>query len=155
MIPFLILTAVVVALSWAAWAARRRAARLTGLDQRGLQIRREGDDTLVIPPTGDWTITMTRSFAAQMSPPSSHIVVSTWRSADPRIAGAALLVGPGPTPGLRGLTVALMESATPAMTHWLGIDRISGGAPTLRAERGGRPATGIRDRGLPALGKAH
>jgi hypothetical protein len=64
-----------------------------------------------------------------MSPPGAHIVVSTWTSPTPRAEGAALVVGPAPPPELRSLTVALLGSATPAMTELLGIDRVSGGRP--------------------------
>lgn len=117
------------AISLGVWQLRRRAAFRSGLAQRGLQISRHGEVTTITPDAGDWSVTMTRSFASQMSPPGSHIVVSTWTSPTPRAEGAALVVGPAPPPELRSLTVALLGSATPAMTNWLGIDRVSGGRP--------------------------
>ena len=113
----------------ALWWRRRRAAFGSALAIRGWQLSRSGDETTVAPTGGDWTITMTRSYAAQMSPPSTHVVVSTWTSPVPRAPGAALVAGPAPAPELRDLTVALLGSATPTMTRWLGIDRVSGGRP--------------------------
>ena len=50
-----------------------------------------------------------------------------------------MVVGPAPPPELRDLTVALLGSATPAMTRWLGIDRVSGGRPLA-------PLSGVDDR---------
>jgi hypothetical protein len=117
------------AISLGVWQMRRRAAFRSGLAVRGLLISRHGEITTITPDAGDWSVTMTRSFASQMSPPGSHIVVSTWTSPSPRADGAALVVGPAPPPGLRSLTVALLGSATPAMTELLGIDRVSGGRP--------------------------
>lgn len=120
---------VVLAASLAVWHIRQRAAFRSALAKRGLQVSLRGDETTVTPETGDWTVSMTRSFAAQMSPPGSRITVSTWTSPTPRVAGAVLIVGPAPPPELRTLTVALLGSTTPAMTNWLGIDRVSGGRP--------------------------
>lgn len=120
---------VALAAALAVWQLRRRAAFRSGLAQRGLHINRAGDDTTLTPDAGDWLVTMTRSFAAQMSPPSSHIVVSTWTSPTPRAERAVLVVGPAPPPDLRKLTAALLGAATPAMTAWLGIDRVTGGRP--------------------------
>jgi len=118
---------------------RRRAVIRSALAHREWQLSRSGDQTTVIPATGEWTVTMSRSFAAQMSPPSSRVVVSTWTSPTPRTGGAALVAGPAPSPELRDLTVALLGSVTPAMTHWLGIDRVGGGRPLS-------PLTGVDDR---------
>lgn len=126
---FVTVATIALAVSIAVWQTRRRRRFRSGLAQRGLQISRKGSDATVAPETGDWTVTMTRSFAAQMSPPGSHIVVSTWTSPTPRVAGATMIVGPAPPPELRNLTVALLGSATPEMTNWLGIDRVSGGRP--------------------------
>lgn len=123
-----ILTAA-LAVALAAWQVRRRAAFRAGLASRGLQINRSGDDTVITPEAGDWSVTMTRAFVSQMSPPSTHIVVSTWTSSTPRLTEAVLVVGPSPPPELRELTIALLGSATPAMTGWLGIDKVSGGRP--------------------------
>ncbi len=120
---------VVVAASIAVWQVRRRAVFRAALASRGLQISRSGNDTIVKPDVGDWSVTMTRAFVSQMSPPGTHIVVSTWTSPTPRTTGAVLVVGPAPPPELRELTIALLGSATPAMTGWLGIDRVSGGRP--------------------------
>lgn len=124
-----VLVAVALGASVAVWQVRRRAAFRAGLAQRGLAIGRHGDDTIVTPASGDWTVTMTRSFVSQMSPPSTHIVVSTWACPTPSVPGAALVVGPAPPRELRELTVALLGSATPTMIGWLGIDRVSGGRP--------------------------
>ena len=121
------ITTAALALALVVWQVRRRAAFRSGLTQRGLQLDRRGDDSIVTPESGDWSVTMTRSFASQMSPPSTHIVVSTWTSPTPRVTGAVLVMGPSPPPELRELTITLLGSATPAMTGWLGIDRVSGG----------------------------
>lgn len=123
----------------AVWWMRRRAELRSALAHRGWQTTRSGDETTVSPNSGDWTITISQSFAAQMSPPSSRVVVSTWTSLVPRAQGAAMVAGPAPPPELRDLTVALLGSATPAMTRWLGIDRVSGGRPLV-------PLSGVDDR---------
>lgn len=115
----------------AAWGLRRRALFRSALAHRGWQTIRSGDETTVSPTGGDWTLTTSRSFAAQMSPPSTRVVVSTWTSPIPRTPGPAMVAGPAPPPELRDLTVALLGSATPAMTRWLGIDRVSGGRPLV------------------------
>jgi hypothetical protein len=128
---FAILAALVLAATLAVWWMRRRAAFRSALAQRGWQSVRSGDETTVVPTSGDWTITTSRSFAAQMSPPSTRVVVSTWTSPIPRTPGPAMVAGPAPPPELRDLTVALLGSATPAMTRWLGIDRVSGGRPLV------------------------
>lgn len=111
----------------AVWLTRRRAAFRSALAQRDWQLSRSGEETVVVPASQAWTVTMTRSYAAQMSPPSTHIVVSTWRAESPRTRGPVMVVGPAPAAELRDLTISLLGSATPAMTHWLGIDRVSGG----------------------------
>lgn len=113
----------------ALWLKRRRAAFHSALAQRNWQLSRSGEKTVVVPGTGAWTLTMTRSYAAQMSPPSTHIVASTWEAPNPRTPGPVMVVGPAPAAELRDLTVTLLGSATPAMTHWLGIDRVSGARP--------------------------
>lgn len=114
------------------WSLRRRAAFRSALTQRGWQLSRHGDTTTIVPDTGDWTVTMTRSYAAQMSPPSSHVVTTVWSAPTPAVQAAALIAGPAPPPELRGLAAELLGSATAAMTRWLGIDQVSGGWP-LRA----------------------
>jgi hypothetical protein len=121
-----------------AWWMRRQAQFRSALAHRGWEPARSGDQTTVVPATGDWTVTRSRSFAAQMSPPSSHVVVSTWTSPIPTAQGA-IVAGPAPPAELRDLTAALLGSVTPAMTHWLGIDRVGGGRPLS-------PVPGIDDR---------
>ena len=111
------------------WWMRRQARFRSALAHRGWELTRSGDQTTVIPATGDWTVTMSRSYAAQMSPPSTHVVVSTWTSPIPTAPGAAMVAGPAPPAQLRDLTAALLGSMTPAMNHWLGIDRVGGGRP--------------------------
>ena len=112
-----------------AWWLRRRASFHSALQQRGWRITTSGDDTVVVPITGDWTLTMSRSFAGQMSPPSTHIVTSIWTSPTPATLGAVLVAGPTPPGLLRELATGLMGSAPPAVTRWLGLDRFSGGRP--------------------------
>ncbi|MGD9618376.1 MAG: hypothetical protein AB7G47_11455 [Mycolicibacterium sp.] len=127
---------VAVALGFAAlllsWSLRRRAAFRSALEQRGWQLSRHGETTTVVPAAGDWTVTMTRSYAAQMSPPSTRIVTTVWTASTPAAPGAALVAGPAPPAQLRGLAADLVGSATAAMTGWLGLDRVTGGLP-LRA----------------------
>ena len=138
-IALAILAALVLLATLASWWLRRRTLFRSALAHRGWQTVRSGDETTVVPAGGDWTITMSRSFAAQMSPPSTRVVVSTWTSPSPRVEGAAMIAGPAPAPELRALTVELLGSATPAMTRWLGIDRVSGG-------RALAPLSGVDDR---------
>lgn len=111
------------------WSLRRRAAFRSALVQRGWQLSRHGEAKTVVPATDDWTVTMTRSYAAQMSPPSSRVVTTVWSAPTPAVQAAALIAGPAPRPDLRDLAAELLGSATAAMTHWLGIDRVSGGRP--------------------------
>lgn len=110
------------------WWLRRRAAFDSTLAQRGWQLSRSGDATVVSSALG-WTITVNRSFAAQMSPPSSHIVVSTWTSPTPRARAGTLVIGPAPPPQLLDLAADLIGSAGPGMTRWLGIDNVTDGHP--------------------------
>ncbi len=124
--------ALIFAAAVAAWWLRRRAAFRSALAQRGWRRFEHGENTTVVPADDDWTVTMARSFAAQMSPPSSHVVTSVWSAPTPAVKAAALIAGPAPDPGLRELAAGLLESATPAMTHLLGIDRVADGRP-LRA----------------------
>ena len=121
--------AVVFATGVLVWWLRRRAAFRSGLARRGWLWSQDGASTTVAPARGDWAVTMSRSFAAQMSPPSSHVVVSTWTSAVPRAAAGTLVIGPAPPPQLRGLAAEPVGSATPTMAHRLGIDRVTGGRP--------------------------
>jgi hypothetical protein len=122
----------VFAAAVAAWWLRRRAAFRAALAQRGWHRIERGEIATVVPTDDDWTVTMTRSFAAQMSPPSSHVVTSVWSAPTPAVKAAALVAGPAPAPGLRELAAGLLESATPAMTQLLGIERVADGRP-LRA----------------------
>ncbi|GJF11761.1 hypothetical protein NGTWS0302_12040 [Mycolicibacterium cyprinidarum] len=114
------------------WSLRRRAAFRSTLTQRGWQLSKHDEATTVIPATGDWTVTMTHSYAAQMSPPSTHVVTTVWSAPTPATPAAALIAGLAPRPELRELAAELLGSATPAMTHLLGIDQVSDGRP-LRA----------------------
>ncbi len=138
-IVLILVAALTLAAAALAWWMRRQAQFRSALAHRGWELTRSGDQTTVVPATGDWIVTMIRSFAAQMSPPSSHVVVSTWTSPIPTAQGAAMVAGPAPPAELRDLTVALLGSVTPAMTHWLGIDRVGGGRPLS-------PVPGIDDR---------
>ncbi len=122
-----IAVALIVAAAVAAWWLRRRAAFASALAQRGWRRYERGEITTVVPTDDDWTVTMDRSFAAQMSPPSSHVVTSVWSAPTPAVKAAALVAGPAPDPEVRGLAAGLLESATPAMTHLLGIDRVADG----------------------------
>ncbi|MCH9766272.1 MAG: hypothetical protein K0U70_00585 [Actinomycetia bacterium] len=115
------------ALLW--WSLRRRAMFRSALAQRGWQLSRTGQKTTVVPATGDWTVTLTRSYAVQMSPPGSRVITTVWRAPTPAVQEAALIAGPAPDPELRDLAAELLGSATAVMTRWLGIDRVSGGRP--------------------------
>ncbi|MBX7434391.1 hypothetical protein JDV09_20150 [Mycobacterium sp. Y57] len=115
-----------------AWWLRRRAALHSALDRRGWRITTGGDDTVVVPVSGDWTLTMSRSFAGQMSPPSTHIVTSTWACPSPATLGPVLVAGPAPPAEVRELAAGLIGSAPAAVTRWLGVDNVSDGRP-LRA----------------------
>ena len=130
---FSTLTVAAVALMLAAavvlWSQRRRAALRSELAKRGWHHSRHGDTTTVVPATGDWTVTMIRSYAAQMSPPSSRVVTTVWSAPTPAVQGAALIAGPAPPPELRDLAADLLGSATATMTRWLGVDRVTGGMP--------------------------
>lgn len=111
------------------WSLRRRAAFRSALEKRGWRYSRGGETATVVPATGDWTVTMTNSYAAQMSPPSSRVVTTVWTAPTPALQSAALIAGPAPRPELRDLAAQLIGSATATMAHWLGIDRISDGRP--------------------------
>ncbi len=115
------------ALLW--WSLRRRAMFRSALAQRGWQLSRTGQKTTVVPATGDWSVTLTRSYAVQMSPPGSRVITTVWRAPTPAVQEAALIAGPAPDPELRDLAAELLGSATAVMTRWLGIDRVSGGRP--------------------------
>ncbi|MDY6998410.1 MAG: hypothetical protein SW019_17555 [Actinomycetota bacterium] len=128
-----------IAATTLAWWLRRRASFHAALQQRGWHVSTEGDDTVVVPVTGDWTLTMTRSFASQMSPPSTHIVTSIWTCPTPATLGAVLVAGPAPPPELRELAADLIGGAPPWISRLLGIDRVSGGRPL-------QPVTGKDDR---------
>ena len=114
------------------WSLRKRAAFRSGLTQRGWQLVRRGQTSTVVPAAGDWKITMTRSYAAQMTPPSTHVVTTVWTAPTPAVQAAALIVGPAPRAELRELATELLGAAPAAVTRWLGIDRVSRGLP-LRA----------------------
>lgn len=120
------------ALLW--WTLRRRALFRSALTQRGWQLSRHGETTSVFPTGADWTIEMTRSYAPQMSPPSSRIVTTVWTAPTPAVQEAALIAGPAPRPEVRKLAAELVGSATALMTRWLGIDRVSGGRPLREVE---------------------
>lgn len=124
--------ALMLAAAVLSWSLHRRAVFHSGVTQRGWQLSKDGETTTVVPATGDWTITKTHSSAAQMSPPSSRVVTTVWTAPTPAVHTAALIAGPAPRPEPRQLAAELLGSATAAMTHWLGIDRVSGGLP-LRA----------------------
>ncbi len=112
-----------------AWWLRRRTWFHSALEQRGWNLTTNGDKTVVVPVTGDWTLTMSRSFAAQMSPPSSHIVTSVWTCPTPATLGPVLVAGPAPPAELRKLAAGLVGDAPPAITRYLGLDRVTGGRP--------------------------
>lgn len=126
---FVAAVVLVCAAAVAAWWLRRRRAFRAALAQRGWQCFRDGETTTVVPVHGDWTVTMCRSFAGQMSPPSSHIVTSVWSAPTPAVRTGALVAGPAPDPESRDLAANLLGSATPAMTRLLGIDRVADGRP--------------------------
>ena len=115
-----------------AWWLRRRASFHSAVQQRGWRIETHGEDTVVVPVAGDWTLTMTRSFVAQMSPPSTHIVTSTWSCPTPATLGPVLVAGPAPPGELRELATGLISALPAPLADWLGLDRFSGGRP-LRA----------------------
>ncbi|MGB3351714.1 MAG: hypothetical protein WBB00_02955, partial [Mycobacterium sp.] len=121
--------ALLLAAAVLAWWLRRRAAFQSALTRRGWQVTRNGDSTTVVPVTEDWTVTMSRSFAAQMTPPSSHVVTSTWTSPTPCMPNAALVAGPAPDRQSAELAAELLGALTPSMAGWLGIDSITGGRP--------------------------
>lgn len=125
----LVAAALMLAAALLLWSLRKRAAFRSGLAQRGWQLLRRGQTSTVVPAAGDWQVTMTRSYAAQMTPPSTRIVTTVWTAATPAVQGAALIVGPAPRAELRDLAGELIGSAPAAMTRWLGIDRVSGGLP--------------------------
>lgn len=128
--PLLVVVLTLVfAAAVAAWSLRRRAAFRSALAQRGWQRFKHGETTTVVPANDDWKVVVARSFAAQMSPPSSHVVTSVWSAPTPAVHAAALVAGPAPDPELRDLAASLLGSATPAMTHLLGIDRVADGRP--------------------------
>ncbi|MCX2932199.1 hypothetical protein ORI20_18150 [Mycobacterium sp. CVI_P3] len=109
--------------------ARRRRARFDALlGERGWTRLREGDCTTVRPEHGDWEVRTTRSFAAQQSPPSTHIVVSTWASAWPGHPGGAVLAGPSPPGPMRDMAIGLIGSLDGPLRGWLGLTRVGGGA---------------------------
>ncbi len=124
--------ALISAAAVVAWWLRRRAALRSAPTQRGWRCFRDGETTTLVPDDGDWTVTMTRSYAAQMSPPSSHLVTSVWSAPSPNAQAATLVAGPAPDDQMRDLAVSLLSSATPAMTRLLGIDQVADGRP-LRA----------------------
>ena len=130
----LIVTAValLVAATVLAWWLRRRAAFHSALQQRGWRMTTSGDDTVVVPATGEWTLTMSRSFAGQMSPPSTHVVTSVWACPTPATLGPVLVAGPAPPSELRELATELVGSANAAVSRLLGLDRFTDGRP-LRA----------------------
>lgn len=116
-----------IAVTTLTWWLRRRASFQTALQQRGWRVGTDGDDTVVVPATGDWTLTMSRSFAAQMSPPSTHVVTSIWACPTPATLGPVLVAGPAPPSELRALAAGLIGSAPAPVTRWLGLDRVGGG----------------------------
>lgn len=128
----LVAATLIVAAALLLWSLRKRAAFRSGLTQRGWQLVRRGETSTVLPESGDWTVTMTRSYAAQMTPPSTHIVTTVWTAPTPAVPAAALIVGPAPPAELRELATELLGAAPAAVTRWLGVDRVSGGLP-LRA----------------------
>lgn len=119
--------ALLVSVTALTWWLRRRASFQSAIQQRGWRVSTNGDDTVVVPATGDWKLTMSRSFAGQMSPPSTHVVTSIWTCPMPATLGAVLVVGPAPPPELRVLATDLIGSAPAAMARWLGLDRVGGG----------------------------
>lgn len=119
--------ALLVSVTALTWWLRRRASFQSAIQQRGWRVSTNGDDTVVVPATGDWKLTMSRSFAGQMSPPSTHVVTSIWTCPMPATLGAVLVVGPAPPPELRVLATDLIGSAPAAMARWLGLDRVGSG----------------------------
>ncbi|MCG7579995.1 hypothetical protein [Mycolicibacterium sp. OfavD-34-C] len=115
-----------------AWWLRRRASFHSALQQRGWRIETHGEDTVVVPVAGGWTLTMTRSFVGQMSPPSTHIVTSTWACPTPATLGPVLVAGPAPPGELRELATGLISTLPAPLADWLGLDRFGGERP-LRA----------------------
>ncbi|BBX17902.1 hypothetical protein CRI77_16385 [Mycolicibacterium duvalii] len=134
-----IAAALLLAATALTWWLRRRAAFQSALQQRGWRLRTDGDDTVVVPATGDWTLTMRRSYVGQMSPPGKHLVTSVWTCPMPATLGPVLVAGPAPPPELRELAAGLVGSVSPTVTRWLGIDRVSDGRPL-------RPVPAMDDR---------
>ncbi len=93
---------------------------------------RDGDSTTVRPERGDWEVRTTRSFATQQSPPSTHIIVSTWSSTWPTSSHGTLLAGPSPPGPLRDMAIGLIGSLNGPLRGWLGLTRVGDGAE-LRA----------------------
>lgn len=126
-----VLAAIVCGLGVAALLARsrRRRARFDALlGERGWMRLRNGDSTTVRPGHGDWEVRTSRSFAAQQSPSSTHIVVSTWSSAWPSHPEGALLAGPSPPGPLRDMAIGLIGSMAGPARGWLGLTRFGDGA---------------------------
>lgn len=119
--------ALLSAVALVVWLRRRRAAFAAVLSERGWQLSRSGDDTTVVPAAATWALTMTRSYAAQMSPPSTRLTVSKWRAPIPHTAGPVLVIGPAPPAEIRDLAESLINSATPRTARWLGMDRVTDG----------------------------
>lgn len=134
--------------------SRRRRARFdAALGEQGWTQLREGDSTIVRPQRGDWEVRSTRSFAVQQTPPTTHIVVSTWSSEWPRRPAGAVLAGPSPPGALRELAIGLIGSLEGPLPGWLGLTRVGGGT-RLRALGSADPrllvlTTG--DDGVPGL----
>lgn len=119
--------------------SRRQRAQFDALlTEHGWTRLRDGESSFVGPGDTDWTVRTTRSFAAQQTPPSTHIVVSTWSSAWPRRSDGAVLAGPTPPGPLRDVAVDLLDSLGGPMRGWLGLTRVGGGA-RLRPLRSADP----------------
>ena len=113
--------------------SRRRRAHFDALlGERGWARLRDGGTTIVRPEHDDWEVRTTRSFAAQQTPPTTHIVISTWSSASPCRSTGAVLAGPSPPGPLREMAIGLIGSLDGRTRGWLGLGRVGGGAP-LRA----------------------
>ena len=105
-----------------------------------------GDDATVVPAIGDWTVTVARSFAAQMSPPSTHVVTSVWACPTPATLGPVLVVGPAPPSELRELATGAGRFGAPGHLPVSGARALHRRPPAAGGVDHGRQADRVRDR---------
>ncbi|CAN5467054.1 hypothetical protein BH11ACT7_BH11ACT7_17900 [soil metagenome] len=126
--------AVMLALGIGVVAAQRRA-RIGALMSAHGWVRSRRDDTTTITAGDDsWAVEITRSFASQQSPPSTHIVTSTWTDAAPRRSSLALVAGPSPPPEMRDIAISAFAALPGRLKGWLGMTRPVAGAGLQIAE---------------------